>query len=371
MGGAQIFLSHTSSAYGAGASLAALRGYLYPDSWLVQPPATSGRAAKPPTGQTAYLDLPWAMIHRYEWRPRVILLWLMRYFHCRQALSRLIEAEQPMFVHSNSALLTVGAEAAAAKKVPHLWHLREFGDLDYDLQWFVPRSYHRRLLLKAAAVICVSRAVAEHYDVADWSKTHILYNGVMMRDQMGFLKTDRTPHEPFRFGCVGILSDAKGFDLAIRALSKCEDNNMELLIFGDGPDYMQRKLQDEARMCGVSNRIRFEGFVKESHQIYGRIDCLLVTSRYEAFGRTTAEAMAFGIPIIGRNSGGTAELIEHAKDGLLFEGSEEELAAQMNEVRRAYAQALARSERGLTKACAAFAIEAYGDGFRRIAAPVV
>ncbi len=367
--GTPIFLSHTRASYGASASLAALRHSLFPDSFLVSPPLRDAEKATTPQNRIAEVDMPWAMIHHYEWRPRTILRWFSRYLRARKQLGLIFRAQRPAFVHSNSALLSVGAEIAGSQGVPHLWHLREFGDLDYDLQWFLPRAWHQRLLRKAAALICVSRSVAEHHGVAGWSKTHVLYNGVMMRDQMGFLKTGRSSQEPFSFGCVGILSDAKGFDLAIRAMSKCEDSNSELLIFGDGPDYMREKLQDEATRCGVSSKVRFEGFVKDNHQIYGRIDCLLVTSRYEAFGRTTAEAMALGVPIIGRNSGGTAELIEHAKDGLLFEGSEEELATRMNEVRRNYAQALTRSERGLTKARAAFSIEAYADGFRRIAAP--
>lgn len=366
-----IFLSHTSASYGASASLEALRKSLFPDSLLVRPPHCA-REMAPACHERIYeVDMPWVMIHRYEWRPRTILRWFSRYFRARKQVGVIFRTQRPVFAHSNSALLSIGAEVAASRSIPHLWHLREFGDLDYDLQWFVPRAYHQRLLRKAAAVICVSHAVAEHYGVAHWPKTHILYNGVMMRDQMGFLKTDRSAQEPFRFGCVGILSDAKGFDLAIRAMSKCEDSNAELLIFGDGPVYLREKLQEEAMRCGVSSKVRFEGFVKDNYQIYGRIDCLLVTSRYEAFGRTTAEAMALGVPIIGRNSGGTAELIEHGRDGLLFGGSEEELATQMNEVRRAYAQALERSKRGLTKARAAFSIEAYADGFRRIAAPFV
>jgi len=364
-----IFLSHTSSAYGAGASLAALRSALYPNSLLVQPPLTGARASRSPVGRTVELDMPWAMIHHYEWRPRTILRWVSRYFRSRRELRRFLAVEQPNFVHSNSAILTVGAEAAAARKIPHLWHLREFGDLDYGLQWFVPRFHHQRLLRKAAAIICVSRAVADHYGVAGFPQTHVLYNGVMRREEMGFLKTGGHPGDPFRFGCVGILSEAKGFDLAIRALSRCEDRRAELLIFGDGPDYMKAKLEQEAAGCGVSERVIFKGFIGAMREIYGQIDCLLVTARSEAFGRTTAEAMALGVPILGRNSAGPAELIEHEKDGLLFGDSAEELAVLMQEMSGSYAQALQRSERGLSKAKAMFSVEAYTEGFRKIAAP--
>jgi glycosyltransferase involved in cell wall biosynthesis len=42
-------------------------------------------------------------------------------------------------------------------------------------------------------------------------------------------------------------------------------------------------------------------------------------SKCEAFGRVTIEAMKIGIPVIGSNTCGTVELIEHERSGLLYE----------------------------------------------------
>jgi glycosyltransferase involved in cell wall biosynthesis len=309
------------------------------------------------------------MVHHYEWRPRTVLQWFSRYLRARKKLKHFFKTQSPPFVHSNSALLTVGAEISASEAIPHLWHLREFGDLDYGLQWFIPRAYHQRLLHRAAGIICVSRAVADHYGVGGWPKTHILYNGVMSRGEMGFLKTERRPHEPFRFGCVGMLSDAKAFDLAIKALSRCADEQSELLIFGDGPNHIRAKLMHVAASCGLSHRVKFKGFVANPREIYRQIDCLLVTSRNEAFGRVTAEAMGYGVPILGRNSAGTSELIESGVNGLLFDGTELELAILMCQISNNLSHALQRSERGLQQARALFSIEAYSEGFMKIAAP--
>src|SRR5580765_5607639 len=36
-------------------------------------------------------------------------------------------------VYSNSSVFPVGAMAAAQLERPHVWHIREFGDRDYDL----------------------------------------------------------------------------------------------------------------------------------------------------------------------------------------------------------------------------------------------
>ena len=50
-----------------------------------------------------------------------------------------------------------------------------------------------------------------------------------------------------------------------------------------------------------------------------------------AYGRVTVEAMMNDCVVIGRNSGGTSELIEHEETGFLFD-SNSELEALMEKV---------------------------------------
>ncbi len=45
---------------------------------------------------------------------------------------------------------------------------------------------------------------------------------------------------------------------------------------------------------------------------------LVMGNTNEAFGRVTVEALTAGRPVVGANSGGTAELVHHGVDGLLF-----------------------------------------------------
>ena len=61
------------------------------------------------------------------------------------------------------------------------------------------------------------------------------------------------------------------------------------------------------------------GFVKNTDEIYKAIDILLMFSRAEGFGRVTIEAMQRAIPVIGLDQGGTSELIQHRKNGVLFQ----------------------------------------------------
>ena len=45
---------------------------------------------------------------------------------------------------------------------------------------------------------------------------------------------------------------------------------------------------------------------------------LIVSSYNEGFGRMTAEANMLGVPVIGRSSGGTKEILEQTNGGFLF-----------------------------------------------------
>jgi hypothetical protein len=58
--------------------------------------------------------------------------------------------------------------------------------------------------------------------------------------------------------------------------------------------------------------------MENPHRVMRRARATLVCSDGEAFGRVTVESMAQATPVIGSKSGGTAEIVDHGVDGLLF-----------------------------------------------------
>ena len=54
-------------------------------------------------------------------------------------------------------------------------------------------------------------------------------------------------------------------------------------------------------------------------------------SDFEAMGRTTVEAFWYGCPVLGRNTGGTPELVKDGVTGYLF-NSIDELAVLMKNI---------------------------------------
>ena len=91
--------------------------------------------------------------------------------------------------------------------------------------------------------------------------------------------------------------------------------NARLVLVGEGPD--SGAAFDEAQSLGVLDRVEFLGLVDDVLPILATADLLLLPSETESFGLAALEAMASGIPVIGSNTGGLPEVVEHGVTGML------------------------------------------------------
>jgi L-malate glycosyltransferase len=136
------------------------------------------------------------------------------------------------------------------------------------------------------------------------------------RDQLGFNSTD------FVAGLIGRLEESKGQHLLIAAIHSAKQNGQEIkaLIVGHemNPGYRD-KLKQQANRLGVLDNIVFLDFTSTPQQLMQLCDCVILASGQETFGLVLPEAMRAGVAVIGSNSGGVPEIIEHGKTGLLFE----------------------------------------------------
>jgi glycosyltransferase involved in cell wall biosynthesis len=136
-------------------------------------------------------------------------------------------------------------------------------------------------------------------------------------------------------GIIGRIDPLKGQHIAINALQICNDNT-HLVIMGEstkneGRDY-EVELKQKVRSLGLQNRVHFRPYSKEVEAFYRAIDIFILASKGETFGTVTIEAMSFGLALIGTNSSGTPEILDHGKAGLLFEpDNASELASCMKE----------------------------------------
>ncbi|MBU5689733.1 MAG: glycosyltransferase [Candidatus Aenigmatarchaeota archaeon] len=119
---------------------------------------------------------------------------------------------------------------------------------------------------------------------------------------------------------AGRLSKEKGVNYLIEAFSNLKNKNAKLLIVGDGPE--RKKLENLAKNYGLSQRIKFLGFVDKStlQNLYEDVDFIVLPSVWqEPFGLTGLEAMSYGRPVIAFDVGGISEYVSNNENGFLVD----------------------------------------------------
>lgn len=125
------------------------------------------------------------------------------------------------------------------------------------------------------------------------------------------------------------LDAHKGVDRTLRAVATLVEKHPDLLfvIAGRGP--MRDQLERDTAELGLSDHVRFLGFVPDEdlRDWYGAADLFVMPSRLgtgsqrgvEGFGMTYIEANVCGTPVIGGRSGGVADAVEDGVSGLLVD----------------------------------------------------
>ena len=119
---------------------------------------------------------------------------------------------------------------------------------------------------------------------------------------------------------VGIIVPRKGYDLLVAALATLGDLPWRLVIVGDrrrDPEASARLDADVLRH-GLTARTAIEGAVSAERlaALYSAADVFVLASRYEGYGMAFAQAIAYGVPVIGTTAGAIPETVP-AGAGLL------------------------------------------------------
>ncbi len=124
-------------------------------------------------------------------------------------------------------------------------------------------------------------------------------------------------------GTVGSLRPVKNQSLLINACKAIlpQFNQVEVLIVGEGP--LESQLKQEASTLGFSGKIHFAGGRPDIPEILNALDIFVLPSRSEGMPNAVLEAMACGVPVVATAVGGTSEVIEDGKNGILVASENE------------------------------------------------
>jgi glycosyltransferase involved in cell wall biosynthesis len=278
-------------------------------------------------------------------------------------------------VYSNTVTVCAGAIAARLLRLPHLWHLHEFGMEDQGLSFlFGDRISYAIVDNFSERCVCVSQVLAQKYRKRiDPEKIVVIYPS--MRRFLGddanrdcnksdYDNSANARNRGFRCVIAGALMEGKGQEDGVRAMAHLTEAGVkaELLIVGEGVSSYKTRLEALVASNGLEAQVTFVGKVKNAFPIMRSSDAVLVCSKSEAFGRVTVEGMLARKPVIGARAGATAELIKDGITGLLYTpGDARDLARQIQHLcdNPAVAETLAKAGQQWAEKC--FTAERYGN----------
>jgi len=174
-------------------------------------------------------------------------------------------------------------------------------------------------------------------------------------------------------GCVGDICPPKGQLELVAELEPLlqAHSGLRLFLIGRTPktarDY-RRRIEESIRERSLAGRVIFSGEFPEGAGEIGRLDLLIHAARLESFGLAILEAMAFGIPVVARDSGGPGEIVVPGETGLLADPDVPgALRAGVEELLRNPPRARRMGEKGRERARDRFSLENYALAMMKIA----
>jgi glycosyltransferase involved in cell wall biosynthesis len=141
---------------------------------------------------------------------------------------------------------------------------------------------------------------------------------------------------PVALLAVGSLVPRKGYDVLIAALARIADLDWRLTIAGarDRDPATAAQIAAQIAACGLTPRVTLAGAVPPDRlaQLYAEADLFVLASRFEGYGMAFAEAISYGLPMIGTTAGAIPETIPAGTGTLVPADDVEALAAALRQL---------------------------------------
>lgn len=207
---------------------------------------------------------------------------------------------------------------------------------------YYPARYYRRTAYRwvarnAAAFVAVSEDLARFLNQRlgiPERRLRVILNGVDLT-RFGSVPDGRAaaraalaiPADGFVALTVAALFEVKAHaDLIDAAAIVLRAHPGTLFLFaGEGP--LEGALKARAERLGVAKRVRFLGFRRDVPELLAASDVFVLPSHSEGLPVSVIEASAAGLPVVATAVGGTGEVVEHDRTGLLVPARDPERLA--------------------------------------------
>ncbi len=248
-------------------------------------------------------------------------------FFLSGSIGKLLDDSRYDLIYTNNSAVQYGAILAKKWKLPHVWHIREFGHSDYDFDFIYPVKKRIKYFQSAYKVITISDAVRRYAEeeVCPGANVCRIYDGVNLSkkpryaDNASVSGVSSKAAALTKIACAGALQPGKNQMELLEAVKLLMDRGLEnfrVFLIGDGPD--EGRLRDYVRDNGLESAVEFCGYREDVRQMLDTMDIGVICSKSEGFGLVTCEYMESSMPVIGADSGATPELIKDGDNGYLY-----------------------------------------------------
>lgn len=130
---------------------------------------------------------------------------------------------------------------------------------------------------------------------------------------------------------VGRITQLKGYDVLIRAVARLPEK-FKLVLVGEA-EKLRKDVEESLRALvaelGLGLRVVFAGNQQKVAECLSIADCVVSSNvrKPEAFGRSMAESLAMGRPVVARAFGGALDVVRDGVDGVLVSETEDYASA--------------------------------------------
>ncbi len=238
-------------------------------------------------------------------------------------------------IHTNTSIIDIGAYLSRNLGCKHVWHFREFGDLDYGLYPLGGVFYEKFTYKHADAIIAISKVMARHFEnKVPAKKLHVIFNGVFDVESK---YVAQHKNQAVQFFCAGFISEGKNQKDIVNAVNILVNTfnitKFHVTIVGRKAEPYGEELLEDVRKYGLETFFSILPETDGIKEIARGMDVGVVPSKAEAFGRVTIEYQLQNLLVVASDQGANVELIQNGKTGLLYHVSDYmELASVMRDI---------------------------------------
>jgi glycosyltransferase involved in cell wall biosynthesis len=246
-------------------------------------------------------------------------------------LARILRSLDPHVIHANGLKMHVLGAWARPKGTPLVWHIHDYVS---------PRPMMSRLLgwCRKACTLAITNSNSVARDLAHLLprlRIERIYNAIDLErfsprgaklDLDALAGLGPAPPATVRVGLVATFARWKGHKVFLEALAQLPAGlpvQVRGYVIGgpiyqtEGSQWSLEELQQEVQRLGLTGKVGFTGFVRDTPAVVRALDIVVhASTQPEPFGMVIIEGMACAKAVIASQAGGAAELFVDGQHAL-------------------------------------------------------